>query len=1446
MRLLTKITPVLVLMAALSAWPEARAQVTAEMPFAVKGFERPNVMFFVDNTAYMHANIGKGKDAERAVEIFNRVVAGDMYQVIYSGQKVYLPHDKDEVDATGTREPGENFLFDDVADAMPPVYTLVKNVNLEYEPQAGGEYFVFYGPDDAALGDTVLELSKTSFDAYMRLHQSSYIKLVEANADVVLEDGTRIQRNLWIDSNSFDYDKTFRQALIGYWDYEETGLVTGGTAMMPTEDIVPVYHVPADKQDDSTPDPSGKTSSGFINGLCYMSVTGGRGASATWFPCYKPGAYSTSFVWLDDLDPAYRAAAEEITTNTTSFPEWYYAYQANEGAAPDAYCPAADSPEEVWGDRAYSAWLFDWKDRPLSDGNRTDVPIYQACLASDPGAIPIGTTGDTVATIKAEILAAIPFAEVVDAYGGNTIDNEFLFRETSCPQCERLDLHVRRTCCSPPLAEPADSDFSIDDPWFGGFFCVQPGSPCPEKVDWLAYDGAWAGTPGVMDEFPDVNYGLMGIDYINQTTRSPMNPSGYGDDMPPDYTDKGYGMDVAFNPSSWADFPAYRNVLFEGFNANFVNDQIQEFIREHFEAENSNSPLASAIHDCYRYFFNVEMDYGGHGGDITYTNDTNDHDSMFFDLKFDAPSGVEDRHIIQGDPYYINECRRNYIIMTTPGRQGGSGEGDHPNCSGYGGDRLEQCVAIQWIEALKTGGGTVPFNKRELLGVKTFLVGFADDFQDSMREWLEKVALATDMDESWVDLDSYVDDNDIIEEEDSPDPFDDFFEARNETQLRENLTLIMNAIMKGQVARADPTITLQVGGNTIEMIFVASYFEVGGVDLLWRGHMQAIKMLLEGDTATSMYWDPFDAATLLNNGNTPPTSQRKIFTALPDNSGELVKEDVVDTNWDALDEELDPEHDRAIYMAGDTAQAIINFMRGEGPYISGKEHEWLLGPINHSRAVIIGGPAKQLYLGESDYRSFAQKYQNRLELIYVGTMFGTLGVFNLHPDAGPDNYMGGQELFQYMPRGMLRHQYLLWQGTQIYGLDQTPFIFDAQEDFDGNGTKWATVLVSGAGGGSTSVFAAEITEVGWEDPSSGGITTHSAFRPMWNFSHRNLGFTWSRPVAAPLLTAGDARHWRVFFGGGTREEPLKQEVQDQGGFFYMLDLVDGTTVRTVFEIPEHGQLKNLSDLNDLQMPDDIEGDVNYNQITAEPVLFDKNNDALLDWIYIGDLDGQMWKINVTDPDPDNWTYCLFYDVTDEDADGTRDISAWRKPLWYRPEIGIGPDNEVLIYFLTGHAEIKEYADDETHVNHLFGVMDDDGLGQCTYAEPIPTSLAGNQGLWPVEFSAGEKPITEPLLYGQEIVFKTFHPNPAEACDPGTIRGYGVDFLTGEVVWTVTTKSASGYVETPRGLMDVDFGENPGELTINPIQAPPSMPSEMGHGIMWGEDTFDEFELVPYE
>ncbi len=121
-----------------------------------------------------------------------------------------------------------------------------------------------------------------------------------------------------------------------------------------------------------------------------------------------------------------------------------------------------------------------------------------------------------------------------------------------------------------------------------------------------------------------------------------------------------------------------------------------------------------------------------------------------------------------------------------------------------------------------------------------------------------------------------------------------------------------------------------------------------------------------------------------------------------------------------------------------------------------------------------------------------------------------------------------------------------------------------------------------------------------------------------NFGDDDMGYTFSDPFIVrsykSFNEASSSDHpWVVIFGNG-------YESRNGHAVLYIVDALDGTLIRK------------------------IDTGVGGNNGLSTPAIVDVDNDDRADYVYAGDLLGNMWKFDITAHDPDNWGVAYGTDI----------------------------------------------------------------------------------------------------------------------------------------------------------------------------------------------------------
>ena len=364
----------------------------------------------------------------------------------------------------------------------------------------------------------------------------------------------------------------------------------------------------------------------------------------------------------------------------------------------------------------------------------------------------------------------------------------------------------------------------------------------------------------------------------------------------------------------------------------------------------------------------------------------------------------------------------------------------------------------------------------------------------------------------------------------------------------------------------------------------------------WTGDIISYGFNADGSVETSR--PVWQAAALLDTAlvNGASVGSRHVATLKNDPTGPIgiafkSRTDLYSTQLTALD--ANPT----------TQQAIIDYVRGSNSRESATDFRVRvdrLGDIVNSTAIYIE------------------------DFIYAGANDGMLHAFNAET---------GQEAFAYVPNLVIPNlKYLTAQdysGKHKFFVDNSPFAWTMGTRSTTHTPK--TYLVGGLGKGGKGYYCLDITD-------AATITSDSELisRVKWEYPQANtpsadaiddLGYSFSRAFLinsnAYGVTTGinpsdvDLAGYTVAFGNGYSSN-------SGSAVLYFLNPANGQLIKKIDV--GHGPGNGLS----------------------TPVAIDINNDSRVDYYYAGDLQGNLWKFDVTDPDPAKWQVAYCDDGNDAD------------------------------------------------------------------------------------------------------------------------------------------------------------------------------------------------------
>ncbi len=401
-----------------------------------------------------------------------------------------------------------------------------------------------------------------------------------------------------------------------------------------------------------------------------------------------------------------------------------------------------------------------------------------------------------------------------------------------------------------------------------------------------------------------------------------------------------------------------------------------------------------------------------------------------------------------------------------------------------------------------------------------------------------------------------------------------------------------------------------------------------------------------------------------------------------------------------------------------SSTALVSYLHGDRTSEGStyRSRTSVMGDVINSSPTWVGPPLKSYTASWSDkiissaslpengssavtYPTFAANNLTRTNLVFVGANDGMLhgfrsGAYNSSGVYDSSSTNDGKELLAYVP-GTVVTSYLTSYSNIIYShayfVDATPTSGDV---FYNN--SWHTWLVGGMGTGGKGIYALDVTTPANFSESNAA----SLVKGEWNSSTltctyssgscaSDLGYT----VGTPVITRFHNGKWGAVFGNGYNSATGVASI-----FVMMIDPSTGT--ETFYEYSTgYGPSK------------DPTGNKSNNGIYyVTPVDLDSDNIA--DYVYAGDLFGNMWRFDLTSSDPSKWVVSSYSGTKQPLFSTGLNSSGTLQPITTKPVVATLKASStlprVMVYFGTGSKVSATVSSSSTYASgdqYFYGVWD---------------------------------------------------------------------------------------------------------------------------------------------
>jgi type IV pilus assembly protein PilY1 len=476
----------------------------------------------------------------------------------------------------------------------------------------------------------------------------------------------------------------------------------------------------------------------------------------------------------------------------------------------------------------------------------------------------------------------------------------------------------------------------------------------------------------------------------------------------------------------------------------------------------------------------------------------------------------------------------------------------------------------------------------------------------------------------------------------------------------------------------------------------SSYYQTSYDPKDWRGTVRAYGITATGAVNTSSVLWTTDTAIV--PGATPPTYQS--WSTASNAPITLAFGNFAPAQQAVLNQGL---------PTGITGADLVEWSKGTNK--SGlKVRSVLLGDIINS-PLMLASPTDQTasdLVGDTSYSNYlTTKASNMNSNLVVNGNDGFVSVIN------PGN---GARRYAYMPSSVLPYLRLISDPAYINGVshkflvDGQVGIFDAQLN-----NAWKTLAIGGTGAGGKTFYALQLF-----DASAGNVT-----RALWEFSapatpnaanaFNDLGYAYARPEVARLA---DGR-WAAFIANGYGSNSGVAAL-------YVVDIRDGSLIRKIV----------------------VDSTETTNGLSS--VELKVNSQNVVQAAYGGDLNGRMWKFDLSASAPNSWGLAFSGKPLFTAPGGDT------QPITAQPLLADNSLGGKVVFFGTG--KFNESVDKTNKdLQAFYAVWDaDGGSGQITTASLQAQSITGvfagasgqfittsqNEVIYP-----GKKGWYLPLVYG---------------------------------------------------------------------------------------------------
>ncbi|MGV8919207.1 MAG: PilC/PilY family type IV pilus protein [Pseudomonas sp.] len=393
-----------------------------------------------------------------------------------------------------------------------------------------------------------------------------------------------------------------------------------------------------------------------------------------------------------------------------------------------------------------------------------------------------------------------------------------------------------------------------------------------------------------------------------------------------------------------------------------------------------------------------------------------------------------------------------------------------------------------------------------------------------------------------------------------------YFLVTNASTLKAQLAKAFNQILQTNSSVAAPAVVQTLGTSSSNSVYLNS-LKVA----FWSGDLtkSTTTSTTVGTTTTTSTTTDWTASLQI-----PPWGSRNIMMANAAGSGlqSFSFSNLANVSYAGVQLQTTLTSPQVDFIRGDTSEETSTF----------RTRATLIGDLINSAPVVVStasylpSVAETLDGNVGSYSAFQTTQATRRAQVYVGANDGMLHAF----DAAT-----GVEKFAFIPTAVISNLNALTAKTynsdaslHRYFVDGSPVSADVY--FSG---AWHTILIGTLGGGGREIFALDIT-----NPDN--------IKLLWEFTSQtdaDLGYTFSTPVISKLHNG----NWGVIVGNG-------YSGNNGNASLLILNAATGATISK------------------------LATSVSGNNGLSSPVVLDADSNGIADYVYAGDLQGNLWRFDL--------------------------------------------------------------------------------------------------------------------------------------------------------------------------------------------------------------------------